>query len=725
MHVPHSFLDTPPGCGGGPVAPDECSPAPLLVPPSLYPLLPPPPPSSAASHGRSTFVTALIVAFSVVAFLALSLSAFFFVRRMRQQRRQREEALLEAAALAPPDAPPPGDDGPGEEVVHHAWHIRTVGLDEAAIESIALTRHHLGGGADSGDCTVCLGEFHDGELLRILPNCAHAFHAQCIDTWLRAHVTCPLCRATVMVPAIAADELPDPTPPAAGDDAEQIQDIVNPEHEQPVQHADEHQQQLAQIEQRDVDPQSTSPERTHGHPVLPRAQNFRRVASMDSPSPIVSAVEAGAEHEQGGGATKQLGTGASDHLNRAAMKRSLSAGSRWALLSWHRRTRTSLLPFCHCHPRSPETQIKPTAKSTTGLPHSNPSPRGGAMAAAAAVVFAATATASVAAAHPTVADVMSISVFLAVFFPVFIVLLAFACLNLFRRPPEDDGLPAPGSSAPASSSDWSRKGGGLDAAAIAALPLVFYREVRRHRLVDGREDALECSVCLLEFDDDDALRLLPTCPHAFHPECIGLWLERHATCPLCRASVLDAPPPPEQMELHPAPPPPLQSPESSPVHSTVLLIGEAAGAGEEGDEEEDWTTIQRLARNRRAAGRQALRRSNSTGHGGGSSDGGMERFALRLPEHVRMEILMSHRLRHVTSAVASVRVREGSAHDASTVGGSVRNAVARLVSLFAPGAGWKGDGDDRSGKADATGASSVRRRENSSRGAVAEEKRSV
>jgi len=145
-----------------------------------------------------------------------------------------------------------------------------------------------------------------------------------------------------------------------------------------------------------------------------------------------------------------------------------------------------------------------------------------------------------------------------------------------------------------------------------------------------------------------------------------------------------------------------------------------------GREEEDWDTVQRLARNRRAAGRQALPRSNSTGHGGGASDGGMERFALRLPEHVRTEILMSRRLRHVMSAVASVHVKEGSALDASTMGGSLRNAVARLMSLFAPGAGWMSDGDDKSGKADATGASSaVRRRENSSRGAAAEEKRSV
>ncbi|CAO2039329.1 unnamed protein product [Urochloa humidicola] len=369
---------------------------------------------------------------------------------------------------------------------------------------------------------------------------------------------------------------------------------------------------------------------------------------------------------------------------------------------------------------------------------------GGAMSAAPAAVLAATAAASASAAaaqspeardNPTVADVLSISVFMAVFFPVFVTLLAFACLRLFRPPDEGNDLAAPGVAAPAS--EWPRRGGsrkgGLDAAAIAALPLVFYREVRRHRVVDGREDALECSVCLLEFVDDDALRLLPTCPHAFHPDCIALWLERHATCPLCRASVLDepqqSPAAQRELELQPAPPLPSQSPESSPVHATVVLIGDGesgAAASEVGEEkeEEDWTTIQRLARNRRAAGRQALPRSNSTGHGGG--DGGMERFALRLPEHVRLEIVMSHRLRHVTSAVASVRVREGSAHDAgSTVGGSVRNAVARLMSLFSPGAGWKAEGDDKSGKGDAAGASSHRRRDNSSRGAVAEEKRSV
>ncbi|TVU29584.1 hypothetical protein EJB05_21158, partial [Eragrostis curvula] len=348
------------------------------------------------------------------------------------------------------------------------------------------------------------------------------------------------------------------------------------------------------------------------------------------------------------------------------------------------------------------------------------------LASAAAVLAAAAASAPVAAGQspeaqddPRIADLMTISIFMAVFFPVFIVLLSFACLRLFL-PPDDDG--PEGSAASASPAERSRRGpGGLDADAIAALPLVFYRDVRRHRIVAARDgdgdDALECSVCLLEFDDDDALRLLPTCPHAFHPECIGLWLERHATCPLCRASLLDAPPAP----LQPVATAPL-APDSPPDHPAVVLIGDRRE--EEEEEEEEWTRIQCLARNRRVAGRQALPRSNSTGHDGVVGGGGMDRFALRLPEHVRLEILMSHRLRHVTSAVESVRVREGSAHG-STVGGSVRGAVARLLSLFTPGAGRKGDGDDKSLKADVAGASSNRRRENSSRGAVGGEKRSV
>lgn len=53
----------------------------------------------------------------------------------------------------------------------------------------------------SGDCAVCLSKFEPMDQLRLLPLCCHAFHAQCIDTWLTSNKTCPLCRS----PLFASD----------------------------------------------------------------------------------------------------------------------------------------------------------------------------------------------------------------------------------------------------------------------------------------------------------------------------------------------------------------------------------------------------------------------------------------------------------------------------------------------------------------------------------------
>lgn len=51
---------------------------------------------------------------------------------------------------------------------------------------------------DGTDCLVCLSEFQENEVLRLLPKCNHAFHIPCIDTWLRSHTNCPLCRAGIL-----------------------------------------------------------------------------------------------------------------------------------------------------------------------------------------------------------------------------------------------------------------------------------------------------------------------------------------------------------------------------------------------------------------------------------------------------------------------------------------------------------------------------------------------
>ncbi|CAD6259852.1 unnamed protein product [Miscanthus lutarioriparius] len=50
----------------------------------------------------------------------------------------------------------------------------------------------------SPDCAVCLSPFTPDAELRLLPACRHAFHAACVDAWLRTTPSCPLCRAAVV-----------------------------------------------------------------------------------------------------------------------------------------------------------------------------------------------------------------------------------------------------------------------------------------------------------------------------------------------------------------------------------------------------------------------------------------------------------------------------------------------------------------------------------------------
>ncbi|KAL7100326.1 hypothetical protein ACP275_09G139800 [Erythranthe tilingii] len=47
------------------------------------------------------------------------------------------------------------------------------------------------------ECVVCLCRVIRGEKYKILPNCNHGFHSHCIDSWLKSHSTCPLCRSSV------------------------------------------------------------------------------------------------------------------------------------------------------------------------------------------------------------------------------------------------------------------------------------------------------------------------------------------------------------------------------------------------------------------------------------------------------------------------------------------------------------------------------------------------
>ncbi|XP_028755966.1 uncharacterized RING finger protein C4G3.12c isoform X2 [Neltuma alba] len=67
---------------------------------------------------------------------------------------------------------------------------------------------------------------------------------------------------------------------------------------------------------------------------------------------------------------------------------------------------------------------------------------------------------------------------------------------------------------------------------VESLPVKLYTKLHKHQ-----EDAAQCYICLVEYEDGDNMRVLP-CHHEFHLTCIDKWLkEIHRVCPLCRGDI--------------------------------------------------------------------------------------------------------------------------------------------------------------------------------------------
>ncbi|KAL9320062.1 hypothetical protein ACSQ67_011901 [Phaseolus vulgaris] len=49
------------------------------------------------------------------------------------------------------------------------------------------------------ECCICLSLFQGNENLKVLIQCKHVFHSHCLNLWLTAHPSCPLCRASLHV----------------------------------------------------------------------------------------------------------------------------------------------------------------------------------------------------------------------------------------------------------------------------------------------------------------------------------------------------------------------------------------------------------------------------------------------------------------------------------------------------------------------------------------------
>ncbi|XP_039046100.1 RING-H2 finger protein ATL74-like [Hibiscus syriacus] len=74
----------------------------------------------------------------------------------------------------------------------------STGLKKSALRQIPVVVYSPGMNLKATDCPICLGEFMDGEKVRVLPKCNHGFHVRCIDTWLKSSSSCPTCRRPLL-----------------------------------------------------------------------------------------------------------------------------------------------------------------------------------------------------------------------------------------------------------------------------------------------------------------------------------------------------------------------------------------------------------------------------------------------------------------------------------------------------------------------------------------------
>ena len=83
---------------------------------------------------------------------------------------------------------------------------------------------------------------------------------------------------------------------------------------------------------------------------------------------------------------------------------------------------------------------------------------------------------------------------------------------------------------------YRKKAGGDSAESSAAHGATIAVNDDDANSVHSEDDEDVCPICLCSLDEGSDVNVLP-CDHVFHPECVGTWLKRNATCPACRQSL--------------------------------------------------------------------------------------------------------------------------------------------------------------------------------------------
>ncbi|KAM3230546.1 hypothetical protein ACQJBY_060989 [Aegilops geniculata] len=128
--------------------------------------------------------TVVLIGAFMAALLAVSLSIAVLCSNRRQAPSQQSVVNLELGLGRPC----------GIDKAVLAAYPTTVYSSAASQMAAAAASVEDGQAPGDTTCAVCLAEYADGDDLRWLPGCRHAFHRSCVDEWLRRRPSCPLCR---------------------------------------------------------------------------------------------------------------------------------------------------------------------------------------------------------------------------------------------------------------------------------------------------------------------------------------------------------------------------------------------------------------------------------------------------------------------------------------------------------------------------------------------------
>ncbi|XP_071713586.1 RING-H2 finger protein ATL66-like [Rutidosis leptorrhynchoides] len=116
----------------------------------------------------------MIILFSIIIFLTICF--FVYTRCVARSRSATSSVSRISVQLSEPE-----------------------GLDAATINNLPIKVYKQVNETTTFECSICLGGFEEEEKVKMLPNCSHFYHCECVDKWLITHTSCPICRTQVQV----------------------------------------------------------------------------------------------------------------------------------------------------------------------------------------------------------------------------------------------------------------------------------------------------------------------------------------------------------------------------------------------------------------------------------------------------------------------------------------------------------------------------------------------